>query len=115
VKPPAVTEFCVVTTTTDSQAHARALAAQIVQEGLGACVQLQAIESHYIWQGQAEQSSEWRLTIKTRSALYPELERFIRAHHHYDTPQVLCLPLLAGEPHYLEWLRQQTDRGASQA
>jgi periplasmic divalent cation tolerance protein len=108
VKPPAVTEFCVVTTTTDSQAHARALAAQIVQGGLGACVQLQAIESHYIWQGQAEQSSEWLLTIKTRSALYPELERFVRAHHHYDTPQLLCLPLLAGEPHYLQWLRQQT-------
>jgi periplasmic divalent cation tolerance protein len=90
----AVSEFCVVTTTTDSQAHARALAAQIVQDRLGACVQLQAIESHYIWQGQAEQSSEWRLTIKTRSALYPELERFIRAHHHYDTPQIVCLPPL---------------------
>jgi periplasmic divalent cation tolerance protein len=104
----AVSEFCVVTTTTDSPAHARALAAQIVQDRLGACVQLQAIESHYIWQGQAEQSSEWLLTIKTRSALYPELERFVRAHHHYDTPQLLCLPLLAGEPHYLQWLRQQT-------
>jgi periplasmic divalent cation tolerance protein len=79
-----------------------------VQGGLGACVQLQAIESHYIWQGQAEQSSEWLLTIKTRSALYLELERFVRAHHHYDTPQLLCLPLLAGEPHYLQWLGQQT-------
>ena len=103
-----MSEFCVVTTTTDSQAHARALAAQIVQDRLGACVQLQTIESHYIWQGQAEQSSEWRLTIKTRSALYPELERFVRAHHHYDTPQLLCLPLLAGQADYLLWLRQQT-------
>lgn len=103
-----MSEFCVVTTTTDSQAHARALAAEIVRDKLGACVQLQAIESHYVWQGQAEQSNEWLLTIKTRSALYPELERFVRAHHHYDTPQLLCLPLLAGQADYLLWLRQQT-------
>ena len=103
-----MSECCVVTTTTDSQAHARALAVEIVRDKLGACVQLQAIESHYVWQGQAEQSSEWLLTIKTRSALYPELERFVRAHHHYDTPQLLCLPLLAGQADYLLWLRQQT-------
>ena len=103
-----MSEFCVVTTTTDSQAHARALAVEIVRDKLGACVQLQAIESHYVWQGQAEQSSEWLLTIKTRSALYPELERFVRAHHPYDTPQLLCLPLLAGQADYLLWLRQQT-------
>ena len=52
-------EFCVVSTTTDSQSQARTLAAAIVQEGLGACVQIHAIESHYVWQGQQEQGGEF--------------------------------------------------------
>lgn len=42
-------EFCLVTTTTDDLAHARALAAQIVQARLGACVQVEAIESFFEW------------------------------------------------------------------
>jgi periplasmic divalent cation tolerance protein len=100
--------YCLVTTTTDRQDHARALAAQILQAGLGACVQIQAIESHYIWQGKQEQTAEWLLTIKTRSALYDQLERFIGDHHHYETPQVLCLPLSAGHPDYLRWVSQHT-------
>jgi periplasmic divalent cation tolerance protein len=101
-------EFCVVSTTTDSQSHARTLAAAIVQQGLGACVQIQSIESHYVWQGQQEQAPEWLLHIKTRTALYDELERFIKAHHPYQVPQVLCLPVLAGHAAYLQWLREQT-------
>ncbi len=101
-------EFCVVSTTTDSQSHARTLAAAIVQQGLGACVQIQSIESHYVWQGQQEQAQEWLLQIKTRTALYGELERFIKAHHTYQVPQILCLPVLAGHADYLRWLREQT-------
>jgi periplasmic divalent cation tolerance protein len=110
-----MTNYCVVTTTTDRQDHARTLAAEILQAGLGACVQIQAIESHYVWQGQQEQTAEWLLTIKTRSALYDELERFIGAHHHYETPQVLCLPLTAGHPDYLRWLSQHTRFSADSA
>jgi periplasmic divalent cation tolerance protein len=110
-----MSDYCVVTTTTDRQDHARALAAEILQAGLGACVQIQAIESHYIWQGKQEQTAEWLLTIKTRSALYDELERFIGAHHHYETPQVLCLPVTAGHPDYLRWLSQHTRSAADSA
>jgi periplasmic divalent cation tolerance protein len=101
-------EFCLVTTTTDQEAHARALAAQIVQARLAACVQVEAIESFYEWQGRQEAAREWRLSIKTREPLYAELERFIRAHHHYDTPEVLCQPITGGSAEYLAWLRAQT-------
>ena len=103
-----MSEFCVVTTTTDNPDHARALAQQIVEHRLGACVQIQPITSHYVWQGRQEQASEWQLSIKTRSAVYEELERFIRARHHYDTPQLLCTPVLAGQADYLAWIRQET-------
>jgi periplasmic divalent cation tolerance protein len=82
---------------------------------LGACVQIQAIESHYVWQGQQAQTAEWLLSIKTRSVLYDELERFIRARHHYETPQLLCTPVLAGQAAYLAWIRQETQAQGQQA
>ncbi len=100
--------FCLVMTTTDDEAHAESLAAQIVAARLGACVQLQAIKSFYEWQGRPEVSREWLLMVKTREPLYQALERFIRAHHHYETPEVLCLPITAGAADYLAWVRTQT-------
>lgn len=102
-----VSEFCVVTTTTDSQAHARSLASGILQQALGACVQICPVESHYMWQGRQEQAAEWLLQIKTRTAVYDKLERFIKAHHPYQVPQVICLPFWAGQADYLQWVREQ--------
>ena len=96
--------------TTDQEVHAQSLAGQIVAEGLAACVQVQAIQSFYVWQGRPQATREWLLMIKTREPLYGELERFIRANHHYETPEVVCLPITAGAADYLAWVRAQTSR-----
>jgi periplasmic divalent cation tolerance protein len=105
----AQTPFCVVMTTIDSEAKADALAQQIVQAHLGACVQVQSIKSFYIWQGQARQENEYLLQIKTRSALYPQLQDFIRARHSYETPEIAQLPITAGLPDYLAWIESGTN------
>ena len=102
------TTHCVVQTTTDSEAAARTLARQIVRAQLGACVQLQPIESFYTWQGQAHEEREYLLSIKTRSALYPALEAFIRQHHPYETPEIVQLPVVAGSAAYLAWVDAAT-------
>jgi periplasmic divalent cation tolerance protein len=99
---------CVVQTTLPSEAEAGELARQIVQARLGACVQLQAIRSFYVWQERAHQEHEWLLNIKTRSALYPALEAFIRARHPYDTPEIIQLPVVAGSAAYLAWVDGQS-------
>jgi periplasmic divalent cation tolerance protein len=99
--------FCTVMTTAAS-AEAEALAAAIVDGRLAACVQLLPITSFYVWQGVRERSAEVLLLIKTRQALYAQLETFIKAHHSYDTPEILQLPVLAGSADYLQWMREQT-------
>ena len=98
------TPYCVVLTTLDDEAKAQTLAQQIVQARLGACVQLQAIKSFYMWRGEARREPEFLLTIKTRSALYGQLQAFIRAHHSYETPEIVQLPITAGWPDYLAWI-----------
>lgn len=101
-------EHCVVQTTLPSEAQAAELARALVQARLAACVQVQAIRSFYVWQEQAHDEAEWLLSIKTRRALYPQLEAWLRTHHPYDTPEILCLPVTAGSAAYLAWVDAQT-------
>lgn len=110
---PEPTPFCVVMTTLESEAQAEALARQIVQARLGACVQVQRIKSFYLWRGEARQEREYLLMIKTRRTLYSPLQDFIRAHHGYETPEIVQLPITAGWPDYLAWVEASTLTRAS--
>jgi periplasmic divalent cation tolerance protein len=100
--------YCVVLTSIDSEVRAETLAQQIVQAQLGACVQVQSIRSFYVWKGQAHREPEYLLMIKSRSALYPQLQAFIREHHSYETPEIVQLPITAGLPDYLAWIADNT-------
>ena len=105
---PTTTAYCLVQTALASEAQAEALAREIVQARLGACVQLQKIRSFYRWKNEAISEPEFLLQIKTRSACYPALEAFIRAHHSYETPEIVQLPIVAGSAEYLLWLDART-------
>ena len=95
----------VVLTTMSSEDEARDLAAQLIARRLAACVQIGGpIESTYRWQGQIETAAEWRITIKTRRTRYADVAAAIRELHSYDTPQIVAIPITAGDPAYLKWL-----------
>ena len=84
---------------------ARALARAALGARLIACANLiPQIESHYRWQGKIESGSEVLLVLKTQKAKLPALEKLILAKHPYDTPELLILPLSAGNNRYLDWL-----------
>ncbi len=103
---PTVPPCGVVLTTLPDEAGAEALARQIVDAGLGACVQLHPIRSVYRWQGETCAEPEWRLAIKSTVDSYTRLEAFIRARHPYALPQIVMLPISAGAPDYLQWVAE---------
>lgn len=103
--------FCLVMTTAANEDEAATLARAIVRARLAACVQLQAIRSFYTWKGEACEAPECLLLIKTRAALYPALEAFIRERHRYELPEIVQLPITAGSAAYLGWLAAQTASG----
>ncbi|SFC31101.1 divalent cation tolerance protein [Polaromonas sp. OV174] len=100
--------FCLVLTSAASEEQADTLARLIVEARLGACVQIQPIKSIYRWQGAVCAEPEWQLAIKTRQARFAALERFIRQHHSYETPEIVQLAISAGSADYLRWLDQGT-------
>jgi len=100
--------YCIVLTTTASQPEAEALARQVLDARLGACVQLQPVTSLYRWQGEVCSGPEWQVAIKTRQALFAALSRFIAERHAYETPEIVKVPIINGAPGYLRWLDEQT-------
>jgi len=106
-----MSEYISVTTTTDSHENAERVARLLLEARVAACVQISApIDSHYWWEGRIESSPEWRLTIKTRAALFPDVERTIASIHPYTVPQVLATPIAFGNSAYLAWLEEATAR-----
>lgn len=103
-----MTHYIQVQTTLPTAEGARALARKLVERRLAACVQISGpVESVYWWQGQIDASSEWRLTAKSRTDLFPKLEAAIREDHPYAVPEILAQAILAGLPEYLEWLHHE--------
>ncbi|WP_280189881.1 divalent-cation tolerance protein CutA [Delftia sp. PS-11] len=104
---PAVwSTLCVLTTTVASAQEAAELARALVRQQAAACVQVEAITSHYVWEGELHATPEWRLVCKTLPDALERLQALLRASHSYSVPQITvrtehCLP------DYAHWLRAQ--------
>jgi len=105
-------EFQLVLTTAGSEEQARTLARELVERRLAACVTIVGSAcSIYRWQGKIEEEDEKLLLIKTERRLFEALRTTIRELHSYEVPEVLALPIDAGDTDYLEWLSGCLDGG----
>jgi periplasmic divalent cation tolerance protein len=97
---------------------AEAIARAVLEKRLAACVSIvPGVVSLYWWQGALCRDAEATLLIKTRADLIEALTEAIRAAHPYDVPEVIALPLQAGEGNaaYAAWVRAETAAAAGQA
>lgn len=103
------TEACVALSTTDSEESAREIAHALVAEGLAACVsRIPGATSVYQWQGKTCEEREILLVIKTRLALIPAIEARFEKLHPYSQPELVAMPITAGDRGYLNWLLSGT-------
>ena len=94
-----------VTTAVDSQAAATTIASALVDERLAACFQVASpLTSTYRWRGAVETAQEWVVQAKTTPARLDAVMTRIRELHPYELPEILALPVMAGDPAYLAWL-----------
>jgi uncharacterized protein involved in tolerance to divalent cations len=103
-----MTGFITILTTTASPDEAERIADALLSEQLAACVQIAAVRSRYVWNGEVERAEEQLLLIKTRQALFEPARARIRALHAYETPEIVALPIAAGDADYLAWLAETT-------
>ena len=85
------------------------LAEALVGRRLAACVNvLSECTSIYRWQGAVENAREVPVLIKSRAALYDELEAAINELHPYEVPEIIAVPVVRGLPEYLAWVGEGT-------
>jgi periplasmic divalent cation tolerance protein len=103
-------EIIVVFTNLPDRATAERIADALVTEGVAACINILAgCTSVYRWEGKLNHTDEVPLLIKTTRGSYPRLEAVLRKLHPYELPEIVALPVSAGLPQYLNWVRQETE------
>ena len=100
-----MTDKVVILVTASSQDEGRKIAAHLVENKLAACVNITPpIESIYWWEGKIQQDQEYQLFIKSKRELFPEVRAAVSSLHSYQTPEIICLPIIDGSPAYLQWI-----------
>ncbi len=102
-------QVLLVLTNLPDRDSAERVAAALIGERAAACVNiLGECRSVYRWQGRTESATEIPMLIKTTQAAYGRLETLIRAHHPYELPEIIAVPVSAGLTDYLQWVAQET-------
>ena len=100
-----MTDKVVVLVTTASRDEGKKIARHLVESRLAACVNIsQSIESVYRWEGKMAEEVEFLLVIKSVRELFPEIRAEISRLHSYQTPEIICLPVVEGSRNYLQWI-----------
>lgn len=100
-------DVCLVLVACPDEACAKELARALVEQRLAACVQRFPITSTYRWKTEIHDEAEWMLMIKTTKSVYPKTEAYVKSHHPYEIPEIICVPVEAGLPAYLGWVNDE--------
>jgi periplasmic divalent cation tolerance protein len=101
----AMAEHLLVYCTCPDKNVARDIAEQLVQQQLAACINIvPGLESVYRWKNNIEHGTEVLLLIKTMRHTYSDLEKTLRGMHPYELPEIIAVPIEAGDTQYLQWI-----------
>lgn len=101
--------YSFVYVTAGDLAEAKALGRALVEARLAACANvLPGITPIYWWEGKVEEGAEAVLILKTRDSLVERVIDFVTRHHSYACPCVVALPIVKGNPAFLDWIGAET-------
>lgn len=88
---------------------AQRIASALVEARLAACINLvPGVISIFRWEGRLQKSSEILLIVKSSTRSFPALVKAVRHLHPYTVPEIIRLPIAAGFPAYLKWLKKES-------
>ncbi|MGZ7032631.1 MAG: divalent-cation tolerance protein CutA [Thermoanaerobaculia bacterium] len=94
-----------VLTTVGADFNVRAIAHDLVQRRLVACINIvDGLHSIYSWEGRVTEDREQLLIMKTIESRIAELREALFAQHPYEVPEFLVVPIDRIEGPYREWL-----------
>ena len=103
------TDICEVIITSDDPEWLASFTRTMVDERLCACGHnIVPIRSIYRWEGNIHDETEVRVALHTRVEHVPRIVQRTKQAHSYKVPCVVALPVLDGNPDYIDWVHSQT-------
>ena len=100
-------DYIVLLITTDSTEEAQQISKLLLEQRKVACVNIvPEVDSLFWWEDKLDSAQEKLLIAKTKASLLPEIVNLVKAMHSYDVPEIIALPIVGGNPDYLEWIEK---------
>lgn len=97
--------YILILITCGSKKEAGRIADSLLSERLVACANIiSGVESRFRWKGKVEIAKEILVILKTRRENFKAIEKTVKRIHSYEVPEIIAVPVMAGNKEYLEWL-----------
>lgn len=101
--------YIVILVTAANRREAGRIADALIKDKLAACVNIiEKVDSVFWWEGKVDCAKEVLLVIKSKRALFNKLAKKVRLLHSYEVPEIIAVPVVAGDKKYLKWLNEST-------
>ncbi len=95
--------------TAENPDEARRISDMLIEKRLAACCNIfETMQSVFWWEGAAQSERETAFIAKTTTDRFAELRDAVLDAHSYDVPCIVALPLVDGNPEFLDWIDEQT-------
>ena len=97
--------YIMIFVTASAKKEAQKIAESLVSKKLVACVNIiDKVDSLFWWQGKVDRSAEALMIIKSKKSKLDKIIKTVKSLHSYDVPEIIALPIIAGEKKYLRWI-----------
>ena len=97
--------YVVVLVTAKDKKEAGKISNALIKAKLAACVNIvDKVDSVFFWAGKIDQAKESLLVIKSKKEKLPQIIKLVRSLHKYEVPEIIAIPIIAGDKPYLRWI-----------
>ncbi len=94
-------------TTLNKKEMAEKIGKELLRKRTIACYNLLPVESAYWWKGKIAQEKEVLMIFKTQKENFEKVEKYLKKHSGYKTPEVIAVePSKISKP-YLDWIHSE--------
>ena len=95
-------------TTLNKKEIAVKIGKELLKQRIIACYNLLPTESAYRWKGKIVDENEVLMILKTRKENFEKVEKYLKVHSSYETPEVVAIKATKVSTSYLDWITSET-------